>query len=189
VPTATTRLSREAWIDAALDILLQSGPDGVAVQPLARQLGTTKGSFYWHFSSRDDLLRATLERWESVATDDVIAAVEAGANDPRGRAELLVAEVTAASEKHPGELLMLAGTDHPEVRAAIERVTQRRIDYLARLLRSAGLTPAVAQRRATLGYAAYLGHAQLARSVPAVLPQNSRGRHALAEEMADALLG
>ena len=60
MPTASSRLSRDSWIDAALELLLQSGPDAVAVQPIARRLGTTKGSFYWHFSSRDDLLRATL---------------------------------------------------------------------------------------------------------------------------------
>lgn len=186
MPSPSSRLNRDSWIDAALELLLQSGPDAVAVQPLARQLGTTKGSFYWHFTSRDDLLRATLDRWETVATDGVIASVESRSDDPRTRAELLVAEVT--TDRHPGELLLLAGTDHPDVAAAVERVTQRRIEYVARLLRTAGLTPAVAQRRATLAYAAYLGHAQLGRSVPSVLPQNTRGRRALIAEMADLVL-
>jgi AcrR family transcriptional regulator len=186
VPTASSRLSRDSWIDAALELLLQSGPDAVAVQPIARKLGTTKGSFYWHFSSRDDLLRATLERWEAVATDDVITSVESRSDDPRTRAELLVEEVT--SGRSPGELLLLAGTDHPDVAAAVERVTRRRIEYVARLLRNAGLTPAVAQRRATLAYATYLGYAQLARSVPSVLPHNARGRRALVSELADVVL-
>ena len=186
MPTTSSRLSRDSWIDTALELLLQSGPDAVAVQPIARKLGTTKGSFYWHFASRDDLLRATLERWEAVATDDVIASVEARTNEPRARAELLVEEVT--SGQSPGELLLLAGTEHPDVAAAVERVTRRRIDYVARLLRSAGLTPAVAQRRATLAYAAYIGYAQLARSVPSVLPHNARGRRALVGELADVVL-
>jgi AcrR family transcriptional regulator len=183
-----TRLSRDDWVGAAAAALQQDGPDGVAVQPLARSLKTTKGSFYWHFSSREELLRAALDEWEAVATDGVIAKVEAQSDDPRRRAELLISEVTARSEKHPGELLLLAGTWHPDVASAVERVTQRRIDYIARLLRGAGLTPAVATRRATLGYAAYLGHAQLAQSVPSVLPATSRGRQALATEMADILL-
>jgi len=51
------------------------------------------------------------------------------------------------------------------------------------LLRSSGLTPAAAHRRATLAYAAYLGHAQLVLSVPGVLPQNTRGRRALITEL------
>ncbi len=186
MPTASTRLSRDSWIDAALDLLLQSGPDAVAVQPIARRLGATKGSFYWHFTSRDDLLRATLERWETVATDDVIASVESRSDDPRTRAELLVEDVT--SGRSPGELQLLAGTQHPDVAAAVERVIRRRIEYVTRLLRGAGLTPAVAQRRATLAYAAYLGYAQLARSVPTVLPQNNRGRQAIIAELAHVVL-
>ncbi len=183
-----TRLNRNDWIDAAVDALLHKGPDGVAVQPLARQLGATKGSFYWHFSSRDDLLRAALARWEAVATDDVIAAVEAGADAPGERVALMIAEVSARSQERPGELLLLAGTAHPDVCEAVERVTQRRIDYLARLLRASGLTQAVAARRATLGYAAYVGNAQLSHAVPAVLPASTRGRRALAIETVDAVL-
>ena len=183
-----TRLNRDDWIEAAVDVLLHEGPNGLAVQPLARRLKTTKGSFYWHFSSRDDLLRAALERWEVVATDDVIAAVEARSGDPREQAELLITEVTARTEAHPGELLLLAGADHPDVAAAVERVTQRRIDYLARTLRANGLTAAVAARRATVGYAAYLGHAQLARAVPGVLPETPRGRRAITAEVVEVLL-
>lgn len=186
MPTASSRLSRDSWIEAALQLLLQSGPDAVAVQPIARKLGTTKGSFYWHFSSRDDLLRATLARWEQGAADDLIASVDAGAGDARKKAETLVEAVT--SSQRAGELLLLAGTDDPVVAAAVERVARTRIDYLARLLRSAGLTAAAAQRRALLAYTAYLGHALLAASVPGMLPDSPRGRRALTSEMAELVL-
>jgi AcrR family transcriptional regulator len=186
VPTASSRLSRDSWIDAALELLLKSGPDAVAVQPIARQLGTTKGSFYWHFSSRDDLLRATLARWEATAGDDLIATVDARAGEPRKKAEALVEEVTNGQQ--PGELMLLAGTDHPDVAAAVERVVRKRIDYLARQLRASGLTAAAAQRRALLTYTAYLGHALLAASVPGVLPESARARRALVSEMAELVL-
>jgi AcrR family transcriptional regulator len=183
-----TRLSRADWIDAALDVLLREGPNGVAVQPLSRRLKATKGSFYWHFSSRDDVLRAALDRWETVAADDVIAAVESRSGEPAARATLLIATLTARSQEHPGELLLLAATDHPDVAAAVQGVTQRRIDYLARLLRGSGFTPAVAARRATVGYAAYLGHAQLTQAVPGVLPATAHGRRGLMAELNGVLL-
>lgn len=185
MPTASPRLTRDSWIDAALELLLQHGPDAVAVQPLARHLGATKGSFYWHFTSRDDLLRATLERWETTA-DQAITSVEARSDDPRKRAELLVEDVT--TDRNSGELLLLAGSDHPDVAAAVERVARKRIEYLGRLLRAAGLTPAVAQRRALLAYAAYVGHALLAASTPGVLPDTARARRALVSEMAEVVL-
>ena len=183
-----TRLSRDDWVNLAIDVLLQDGPDGIAVQPLARRLDTTKGSFYWHFSSREVLLGAALQRWEAAATDAAIEAIESQSADPHEKAALLITEITNRCHENPGELLMLAGASHPDVGSAVERVSWRRIDYLARLLRAEGLTPAVAHRRATIGYAACIGHAQLAHAVPAVLPTSPRGRRALAAEMSEILL-
>ena len=57
-------LSRADWLRAARLALLHHGRDGVRVEPLARALGVTKGSFYWHFTNRQDLLDALLEEWE-----------------------------------------------------------------------------------------------------------------------------
>jgi AcrR family transcriptional regulator len=183
------RLAKQDWIDAALDVLLASGPDAVAVQPLARSLGATKGSFYWHFTSRDDLLTETLSRWEVVATDDIIARVESMDAGAVEKATRLFAHVTTASEQRPGELLLLAAVGHPEIAAAVERATKRRLTYIARLLRQTGLSAEVARRRANLAYAAYLGHAQLAHSVPSVLPRSAQARRELVKEMAATLLG
>src|SRR5262249_42932087 len=58
------RLGREDWLRAARRALLARGPEGVRVEPLARDLGVTKGSFYWHFGDRADLLEALLVEWE-----------------------------------------------------------------------------------------------------------------------------
>jgi len=185
----TRSLTRDDWLTAALDALLHEGPAAVAVQPLARRLAATKGSFYWHFASRDELLRETLQRWEVVATDDVIAAVEASSQPAAEKARALFAQVTASSARHPGQLsLLAAAATHPDVAAAIERSTQRRVEYVAKLLREVGLRPAVAQRRAILAYATYLGHAQLVRTSPDVLPDTQRSRRALVDEMAAVLI-
>jgi AcrR family transcriptional regulator len=163
--------------------LLSDGPAGVAVQPLARRIGATKGSFYWHFGSRDELLRAALARWEEVATDRVIRSAEAASGDPREKARLLFGWVTASSAEHPGQLGLLAAADHPDVRAALDRATRRRIGYVAQVLREAGQPGDVAARRATLAYATFLGHAQLAHSTPGVLPDTTEDRRELLEEL------
>jgi AcrR family transcriptional regulator len=180
---AEGHLTAADWTAAALDVLLAEGPAGVAVQPLARRIGATKGSFYWHFGSRDELLRAALARWEEVATEAVIRSVEAASGDPRERARLLFGWVTASSADYPGQLRLLASADHPDVRAALDRVTRRRIGYVARLLRDAGQPADVAARRATLAYATYLGHAELAHSAPGVLPATARDRRDLLDEL------
>lgn len=181
-------MSAEDWIAGAVAVLLRDGPDAVAVQPIARRIGTSKGSFYWYFQNRDDLLRAALERWHQLATEDVIVAVEASSDDPREKARLLIARVTASSIAHPGQLQLLGAVDNPLVAAALDRATTRRIDYIAELLRAAGHTRAVAARRARLAYATYLGHAQLAHSTPSVLPTSPAGRRKLLAEMTRAVL-
>ena len=70
------RLSADDWAQAALDMIAEQGVGSVAVEPLARRLGVTKGSFYWHFPSRDALLQAALERWELVEQQDVFGSLE-----------------------------------------------------------------------------------------------------------------
>lgn len=52
------------WIQAALAKLSSVGVDAVRVEVLARDLGVSKGSFYWHFRDRQDLLLKTLAHWE-----------------------------------------------------------------------------------------------------------------------------
>ena len=52
------RLTRQDWIDAAINRLLKTGVDAVRVEPLADEIGVSRGSFYWHFKSRGELLEA-----------------------------------------------------------------------------------------------------------------------------------
>jgi len=57
-------LTREDWLKAARIALLHGGVEAVRVEKLARTLGVTKGSFYWHFSNREEILEALLLEWE-----------------------------------------------------------------------------------------------------------------------------
>ncbi len=65
-------LDREAWLIRALEVLLQEGVQGIRVERLARDLEVTKGSFYWHFQDREDLLKAVLEYWSDAYNDIVL---------------------------------------------------------------------------------------------------------------------
>jgi len=130
-------------------------------------------------------------------TDSMIARLEAAGGPAADQVQQLFAAVTTSAR--PGELRLLnaagqqaAGQQSPgqqAVAAAVERVTLRRIAYVARLLRATGLGAAAAERRARLAYAAYLGYVQLTQSVPAALPQTPRARRALVAEMTAALVG
>jgi AcrR family transcriptional regulator len=61
---ATRTLTREDWIAAARKTLTSSGVDDVKVDRLSREMKVTRGSFYWHFKGRKDLLDTLLHDWE-----------------------------------------------------------------------------------------------------------------------------
>ena len=154
------RLSADDWAQAALDMIAEQGVGAVAVEPLARRLGVTKGSFYWHFPSRDALLQAALERWELFEQQDVFGSLE-DVPDPRQRLRALF--LLAAHEVTPHIIYseLLKALDHPMVRPVIDRISRRRLDYLVKAFQQAGLKGAAAQHRARLAYAAYVGFLQL----------------------------
>ncbi|ARF58296.1 TetR/AcrR family transcriptional regulator [Streptomyces gilvosporeus] len=180
------RLTARDWADAALAAIAEGGLAAVAVEPLAARLGTTKGSFYWHFAGRDALIEAALERWAEVATEAVIAETEAEP-DPERRLRALLLRTTDAAVSDPLGMSLLATAADPRVAAALARVTERRIGYIAALFAELGFSQAEARRRGLLAYSAHLGHAQLGRAVPQALPTGA-DRTRYLESLIDALL-
>lgn len=57
------RLSKDDWIEAVGATLLADGPTGLRVSRIARRLGVTPGSFYWHFRDRDQLRDLWIQHW------------------------------------------------------------------------------------------------------------------------------
>ncbi len=155
-----SRLSAETWAVAALDVIAEQGLAAVAVEPMARRLGVTKGSFYWHFPSREALLVAALERWERTEQEQVFGKMEA-VSDPRARLRALFQLVANEIRPHIIYSELLKALDHPVVKPVLERVSQQRLDYLTASFRQAGLNRIDAQNRARLAYAAYVGFLQL----------------------------
>ncbi len=168
MPPSRQRLTREAWVVAGLHALTTGGVAGVAVEPLAKALGATKGSFYWHFSDRQELVRAVLELWELEQTGAVIDGL-GHVEDPRKRLRTLLNLVLTQPEGPDPVAQLFRDISHPEVAAAVRRVTTRRIDFIAGELHSTGMPRAEARRRATVAVAAYIGWWQL----NAVLPEDA----------------
>ncbi|WP_406273481.1 TetR/AcrR family transcriptional regulator [Streptomyces sp. NBC_00191] len=183
---ARRRLTAHDWADAALAAIGERGLAAVAVEPLAARLGTTKGSFYWHFANRDALIAAALGRWEEIHTEQIITEMETEP-DPERRLRRLLTKAIAAAAEDPLEVSLLATADHPQVAAAIERVTKRRVGYVAHLFEELGFEPEEARRRGLLAYASYLGHTQLSHAVPQALPVGVE-RAVYLESVMDTLL-
>ncbi|MFE0701139.1 TetR/AcrR family transcriptional regulator [Streptomyces sp. NPDC058872] len=167
---AKGKVSKDDWTMAALRALARDGVAAVAVDVLARELGVTRGSFYWHFANREALLVAALETWERHGTTEVIATVR-GTVDPVARARTLFAEALG-DEKIAGlEPALAAQTGHPAVAEVVARVTRARLVFLEEVCVGLGFGPRDARHRALAAYAAYLGWLELRRTAPESAPE------------------
>lgn len=153
-------MSREAWADAALDAIAHGGIDAVAVEPIAALLGVTKGSFYWHFKNRSELLEAALQRWELHATDHIIERLSP-VTDPVERLRELMRTALGDVEGNRGENSIFGAVSDPIVAAAVMRVNAARLAFLERAFLELGFRASTARMRARIAYAAYLGHVTL----------------------------
>lgn len=158
------KLQPDDWIAAATQWIAEHGVASLAVEPLARALGVTKGGFYWCFANRDELLQAVLERWEAQGTQDIIRLIEQVPDTRQQAIELMriVSRSVSDGRAPPSPMVRLqyalwCATQDPLVGPVVERVTAARVGFLAQVLRQAGLDEALAAQRATLGYASYVG--------------------------------
>lgn len=130
------RLSRQSWIDAGLKALVSKGPAALAAEPLARDLGTTKGSFYWHFKDVPDFQQAVIKHWQSMAFAEVVDALaEDGTADERlrrfGKKTL--------ENRYDAAIRAWAHTDKSVARS-LAQVDAERLTYVGTLLRQLGIT-------------------------------------------------
>ena len=155
-------LTRDDWTRAALEAIARGGVRAVAVDRLAKGLGASRGSFYWHFRDRADLIDAALGLWERENTTELIPLLE-DVEDPKERLRTLLRAVYEQPVDQI-ELTLSAAGDDPAVAPAFARVTAQRIEVLRRIFIDLGVAPEDAADRAWLGYAFYIGHHQLSRN-------------------------
>lgn len=166
-------LTVQDWAEAALDSLAIGGIDAVAVEPLARKLGVTKGSFYWHFANREALLRAALELWERKETLDVLARI-GEESDPYERIVKLFKHANAGYRSGRLYLAIAAAEDKPLVREFVQRVSESRMNYLCESYRALGFSEASARHWARFAYATFMGNLQIRRDTPDAMPSGAQ---------------
>ncbi|MFZ4650704.1 MAG: TetR/AcrR family transcriptional regulator [Rubrivivax sp.] len=166
VATPRPSLSREDWIDAATGVLVDEGIDHVRVDVLAQQLGVTRGSFYWHFRDREELLRGVLQRWRETATENLTARLERAHADPHEQLRDVISlplRGRAAARAARIELAIRAWARRDALaRQAVDEADASRMGYIAQIFSSMGFPVLEARSRAFLAYCHNLGESLMA---------------------------
>ncbi|MBK1842822.1 TetR/AcrR family transcriptional regulator [Azospirillum sp. YIM B02556] len=161
--------NRESWLAAAFAALAEGGVDKVRVEVLAKALKVTKGSFYWHFRDRTDLMDALLDSWKQ---GRIAAIKEQTRLDGRAPAQQLRDMLALYGGSKPrGMAIELAVRDWarraPEAESVIAEVDRERLHSVAGLFVALGLPPDQAFARAYLFYAFAFGQGLLAPAAAA----------------------
>ncbi|MEO0987767.1 MAG: TetR/AcrR family transcriptional regulator [Cyanobacteria bacterium J06639_14] len=158
------KLDREDWIKMGLTVLAESGVDAVRVEPLAKQMKVTKGSFYWHFKDRRDLLDAILAEWVEIDTNGIIKRVNQINADPKIKLlrlfELAIVDNGLTPGLADGSLesaIRAWATKDSKVAALMAQVDQQRLHYTKDLFIEIGFPEGEALARARLAYYSLVG--------------------------------
>lgn len=162
---AASRLTEREWIEAAMRHLADANVDDIRVEELARELGVTKGSFYWHFRNRQHLVQRVLEHWMDRATIQITR--WARAEDTRGMerlTRLLSLPANTPPDKRGADIeLAVRSWARREKLAAdtVKKVDRLRADFFLELIEELGFSGEEARRRAAIAQSFMLGEALL----------------------------
>jgi len=154
------RGSREGWLQAAYQSLLESGVESVKIQPLAKRLNLSRTSFYWFFKDREELLAALLARWRDKNTGNLVKQTEAYA-ESLGEAMLNVFDCWLDIELFDSQFEFAVRSwalQSPQILNAVHEADRLRMEALSRMFMRFGHDNTAADVRARTTYLVQIGY-------------------------------
>ncbi|MBL1419820.1 MAG: TetR/AcrR family transcriptional regulator [Alphaproteobacteria bacterium] len=153
-----------AWIEAGFQMLSEGGIDSVRVDRISKKIGLTRGSFYWHFKNRAELLDAMLELWHQKSTNDIIDLIEQEKTNPNNQLSALLNLTTKDTDaKYGGKFTEMAiriwSKSSPKAADIVKQIDLERVKFVNKLLNEMNVEPALASFLAEIIYNAYIGMA------------------------------
>lgn len=154
------RGSRELWLQAAKQALLETGLDAVKIQPLATRLNISRTSFYWFFKDRNALLEALLEEWDTKNTGAFLVACEAYADTIAEAVLTLIAVFHDEDLFEPQLDFAVRGWAHQSdvIMARVNAADERRLAAIRALFERFGFSAEEADVRARTVYLVQIGY-------------------------------
>lgn len=159
-PETGWRGSREGWLEAAYDALIDSGVDAVKIMPLANHLKLSRTSFYWFFKDREELLSALADYWTTRTTEPLIAATKAYADtETEAMLNVLACFLTPGAFDDRLEFAVRSwALQDDAIMQRLQAADIKRLDTLTQLLMSWGHSQEDADVRARTIYLVQIGY-------------------------------
>jgi AcrR family transcriptional regulator len=149
-----------------MDALAEGGVDAIRVDRLAKKLGVTRGSFYWHFKDHDALLRAVLRDWRKRATYRLRPRIERADGSPKDWLRELLNLPNSSPRAARGAAIELAirlwARRDPDASRVVRVIDRTRLTYFAGLMQQRGFSAEEAKGRALLFYAYLMAEGTIA---------------------------
>jgi len=157
-----SRLNAQDWLEGAFRALTRGGPAAIKAEAIARDLGVSKGSFYWHFADVPTLKANMLAHWEETATQSIIVAMEQVAGSAQTKLRrLMTVSTSELDNSYGGPLAESAIRDwsryDSKVSDVVKRVDTARMKYVEDLFRQSKLSTKQSKQFAALLYATLIG--------------------------------
>ncbi|MEQ8404964.1 MAG: TetR/AcrR family transcriptional regulator [Oceanicaulis sp.] len=155
---ARKRYTRADWLEAAKKIFIDTGVEDVKVDVIAKRMKITRGSFYWHFKGREDLLNALLEDWtaRNIAGIDALRAKRGGSPT---LADCIRFWVAMEEDVLTFDMAMRVwGRKSEKVAAATKRIDEAWMKLLTEVFKRRGNRPEMARARARVMYFHQIGY-------------------------------
>src|ERR1700749_585977 len=158
------QLSASDWLDQGIRTLAQDGFSALKAEPLAKAMGVSRGSFYWHFADIDAFHAAILKAWREIAAEAIISDIEAAS---AGEDPLAILLRRVFSEKLGLERAVRNwAAFNTAARGAVQAIDRRRLDYVEGLIRARGVPPDTELAGAPILSWALLGYALSDKPLP-----------------------
>jgi len=156
------KLSVTDWLQAAFRALTKGGPSAIKAEAIARDLGVSKGSFYWHFENVPSLKSRMLSHWQEDATQAIISELDQITGDPKEKLQHLMTISTSGMDTpYGGPMAEAAIRDwaryDKSVSGVVKKVDTTRIEYLCGLFQEYGLQKKQSKANARVLYSSLIG--------------------------------
>jgi len=160
VSPGAVSLGPQDWVAAARSALIAGGVDRVKVDILARTLHISRGSFYWHFASREALLAALLEDWHARNTAPFVAASKRTNHSGVEKFQAVVDLWVEENQYDPAYDAAVRDWARTDKRVAhlVRKVDRERIGLLSQIFRDLGYDEEDADIRARVSYFHQVGY-------------------------------